>query len=609
MAEAFQRLLTMSGPDVLSLKEQAALGPVRAVERSQFAHLVRHFLERFFNHETASPDGDAKGRLVLIAVAAGLPPFMVAMYLWPVYHPFIGWPPGQHPPAPPTYWAQVNHHFFFVLYSFVAMGLVTVFEWDLFFPDLLDVFVLGSLPIPRHRTFLARMGAIAIFIGGFLFDANFLAPIVLPMSTDPPNLLRFVVGNIVAVTVSGLFASVFILALQGVLLAVAGERLFRRISLAVQGLAVAVLVVMMLLFPVLSGLTSVLLQSGTALVRWFPPFWFLGMYERILIGPAALPIFSELAHTGAMFTLAAVATALFSYPIAYVRRARALVEGSGSRSMRNPILGSLNALLHATAVRPPVRRAVFHFIGQTLMRVPRYRIYLVLYGGVGLSVVAASVLRFFINGTHLEASVSGDGIRATIGIVAFWVIAGMRAAFVSSGNRQGNWALRIVHGQPPSFEAAIEQLTAAKMWVFLCAVSMTLGAFALLRPFAPSELLGVRPTIAQLLVAVGLCILLTDAFFLSVTTVPFTGESREQSNLAFTILKYYTCFPFVMMMCFASQFLIERSGRNLGVAVVIIVVLHLWLRKRHRGVVRLHCEQIGLEDDEDEFPLRLGLRY
>jgi len=25
--------------------------------------------------------------------------------------------------------------------------------------------------------------------------------------------------------------------------------------------------------------------------------------------------------------------------------------------------------------------------------------------------------------------------------------------------------------------------------------------------------------------------------------------------------------------------------------------------------VRLHCDQIELEDDEEEFPLRLGLRY
>src|ERR1035437_5537104 len=120
MREEFQRLFMMSEPEALSLKAQAALGPVRQPERSQFSLLLRHFLERFFNHETASPDGDAKARLVLIAFTVGLPGFVVALYLWPVYHPFFG---GR-----PTYWLQVNHHFFFVLYSFFAMGIVKVFE-------------------------------------------------------------------------------------------------------------------------------------------------------------------------------------------------------------------------------------------------------------------------------------------------------------------------------------------------------------------------------------------------------------------------------------------------------------------------------------------------
>ena len=36
------------------------------------------------------------------------------------------------------------------------------------------------------RVFLARAAAIGIFVGGFVFDANFLAPIVLPLATDPP---------------------------------------------------------------------------------------------------------------------------------------------------------------------------------------------------------------------------------------------------------------------------------------------------------------------------------------------------------------------------------------------------------------------------------------
>src|SRR5579871_3625518 len=107
MADAFQRLLIRPEPEALSLNAQAALGPVRAPKRSQFAHLLRHFLERFFNHETASPDGDAKTRMVQIACAAGLPGLVVAIYLWPIYHPIPGWPPGTHNSGPPTYWIQV----------------------------------------------------------------------------------------------------------------------------------------------------------------------------------------------------------------------------------------------------------------------------------------------------------------------------------------------------------------------------------------------------------------------------------------------------------------------------------------------------------------------
>src|SRR5580692_4450919 len=104
MPEVFQRIFERTDFTVQSLNVQAAMGPVRAPHRSQLSLLTRHILERFFNHETASPDGDAKTRLVQIAVAAGLPGLMVAMYLWPVYHPFRGWPPGQTRVGPPQYW-------------------------------------------------------------------------------------------------------------------------------------------------------------------------------------------------------------------------------------------------------------------------------------------------------------------------------------------------------------------------------------------------------------------------------------------------------------------------------------------------------------------------
>jgi hypothetical protein len=258
MREDFQRLLTLSGPETLSLNAQAALGAVKVPVRSQFSLLVRHFLERFFNHETASPDGDAKARLVLIAVATGLPGFVVGLYLWPIYHPFMAVRPGDVL-GPPPYWVQVNHHFFFVVYSFVAMGIVTVFEWDLFFPDLLDVFILNPLPIPSRTLFQARVAAIGAFIVGFLVDANFLAPLILPASLDPPNLARFLAGHLAAVLASGLFSAVFILAVQSLLVSILGEALFRRVSLVLQGLAISGLLLLLLLFPVVSGAVPVLL--------------------------------------------------------------------------------------------------------------------------------------------------------------------------------------------------------------------------------------------------------------------------------------------------------------------------------------------------------------
>ena len=66
-----------------------------------------------------------------------------------------------------------------MVYSFVAMGIATIFEWDMFFPDQLDLFVLQTLPIAKGRMFAARVSAIALLIGGFLFGANILATLAL----------------------------------------------------------------------------------------------------------------------------------------------------------------------------------------------------------------------------------------------------------------------------------------------------------------------------------------------------------------------------------------------------------------------------------------------
>lgn len=609
MGDGFQRIFERSDPTVMSLGVQAALGPVVQPERSQFSHLVRLFLERFFNHEIASPDGDGKTRMVQIACAGGLPGLVTAVYLWPVYHRLPGWPPHSRQLGPPPYWLQVNHHFFFVLYSFVAMGLATVFEWDLLFPDQLDVSVLGTLPVASMRTFLARIAAILAFTLGFLFDANILAPLVLPMATDPPQLIPFLAGHVLSVAAAGLFAAFLVLFTESALLAVFGERWFRRFSLALQGMLVAAFLLLLLLFPILSGMVPSILGSAQRYALWSPPFWFVGIYQHVMEGSAGRPIYSTLTNVACIALAAVVACTVVAYPVAYQRRVRALVEGSATRRKLGRMVAPWTRLLHVTLVRPPAMRAVFHFIGHTLQRVPRYQIYLVMYGGVGVAVVIATILRLDVVHGQIDWSISADGVRAAVGIVPFWVIAGLRTAFVSSGNRQGSWILWSIHGRPPHFETAIEELNAAKVWVMLCAGAITLATLIAFHFFAPPELVTLRATAAQGIVGFGVTVLLTDFAFLRVTEIAFTGQASTQGNLAFTVLRYFTFFPLVSWLSWVSQPWMEASGLRMGMTAGGIIVLHLWVRWHHRSVVREAAQQIPLEDGEDEFPMRLGLRY
>ncbi len=177
---------------VLSLEVQAHLPVVEAQEQSQFRLLVRHFLERFFNNDMVSADGETKARLLQVVYAIALPGMVVALFLFPLYHA-----PLERP-----FWSQVSDHYFYVLYSFVAVGAVSIFAWDLLFPDLLDLFVLSPLPIAGGRLFRSRIVAAVLFLGLFLLGSNALGAIFYPLLSDSPGLARHLLAHVLAALIS-----------------------------------------------------------------------------------------------------------------------------------------------------------------------------------------------------------------------------------------------------------------------------------------------------------------------------------------------------------------------------------------------------------------------
>lgn len=584
--------------EVQSLAVLARHEPAEAEKPPQFLVLVRHFFERFFTNELASAEGDVKTRLVQVACALGLPGLVVSLYLYPVYHlPF-------HQVR--TYWQQAGDHYFYVVYSMVVMALLTVFEWDLLFPDVLDVFILSSLPVRRARLLQARVTAIFFLIGTGIVDSNILAIIVLPAATDPPHLLRFLAAHLLAIAASGVFGASFLLALEGVLLAVLGERLFRKISLWLQGALVVLLLVSLFSWPAVSIAVGTMLHRPSAEIFCFPPFWFLGIYQRILDGPATQPVFAAMSQLGFVATALAVIVAALSYPLAWWRRTRGLIEDAARREGRNLAAVPAHGLLHATLARSPDSRAVWHFIGLNLLRVPRYRMVLVMYGGAAAALVMATVFRLQAAAGKVSFIFSAAGLRATVPMIAFLTVAGLRSTFLAPADQRGRWIFRAVVGRP-----GLPHLSAARRWVLTWTLLLTLATAAWICAVAGQPLNAhIRFVAIQGLVAIAASLLLTDAFFLNVRSIPFTGaKANSATNLALLLIPYIGFFPAVVLFTVSLEPVIEGSFTRIGLAAATLFAIHPVLTRIHRTRILEHLRQIESDEDEEDFPLRLGLRY
>ncbi len=580
--------------EVLSLSVLADQEPEDSRKLTQFGVLMRHFLDRFFGSELASAEGDAKTRLVQAACVIGLPPFVLSLYLYTPYH---------LPAVPRTDWQRAGDHYFFVLYTMVAMGLVAIFQWDLLFPDLLDVFVLSSLPVPPLRLLRARVTAILLLIAAAILASSFLPPLVLPAATDPPSLFRFLAAHCIAVVCSGIFSSTLILSVESLLLAVLGDRWFRRISLWIQGFAVVLLLSCLFLYPVAYTALSHLILSRRALALWFPPFWFLGIYQHILGGSSEPLVFAVLARMGLLATGVTVILTILLYPLAWWRKTAGLLTGAVRRERPHRAAVPLHHAVHTAVTRVPAARAVWHFIGQNLLRVPRYRMVLVIYGGTGLALILSATLRVAVQHGAIMPAISPDGLRATVPVAAFWIVSGLRSTFLAPADQRGRWIFRTIQGKP-----AWPHMQAARRWVLCWTALLTLTLAALVSFAAPSH--APRFALVQAFAAAALSLLLTDAFFLNVKTIPFTGiRSGSATNLALLMIPYLGFFPGIVLFTVLVEPWLEASLSHLGVASLAVMAIHLVLLRGHKTRIREQLREFEADDDRDEFPLRLGLRY
>lgn len=608
-------------PVVLSWLAQAEWQPdLRS--RGAFEVLVRHLFERLLSSVSlGDEEGVAASWIVQSAYAAALPLLLYALYLFPAYH---------QPAGKPDFWTQTSHHFFYVDCSFAIMGLVTVLQWDLLFPDRLDALILTHLPIRRARLLVARVAALALLLGGMLLGTASLGILFFPAVADLPGIgLAHFAVHAAAVLTAGLCAICSVIALQGVVVCCLPQRLAQALSPWLQAGCVLVFVTLLLQEPLLAHLLPTLLTHGgltpsgvaphVSIPFWFPPFWFLGLYERLLHGAAVAAPFAALAQTGLLATMSAAALASVTYPMAYTRKIRQAIEGT--ITTRGPLPGAwlFAAPLRHTPLRDPRARAIAGWVSQTLWRLERTRLLLALFAAFTLAApLAAWLLHATLHAPHHPALPGAPGplaeaaatsanaallatlTRFAIPAAALFTVAGLRTALRAPVGLRGAWAFRVVCGHPRSVHRR-----GARLWV-ASAASLLCILVACLVPATATNPLWTRTT--QAVLGILLSVLLTDLFFLSETAFPFTARRAPSVNdLSFTAVTYGVLFPVTSLLLLAGETWFAGSAAHVLLASAAVAALHTALlsfnRRRHPD----GCEDAHMDEDA-LLPGEIGLR-
>lgn len=583
-----------ANPVVQTLLDHTAPAVSSRRKQKPFEFLVRHLLTRLLHSEAVGAGEEASALVPQIALALAMPGFVFALFLYMYYH---------FPYGPRPFWSQVSDHLFYVTYSFTIMGIGTVLQWDLLFPDRLDVLILTPLPISGRSQLLARGAALSIFLGAFLIGLNLLGIVTMPVAADLLHIgLTHFVAHAVAVLLSGLAIAAFLVALQGVFLCTLGEDLAAKISPVVQTLSVLLLLATLLLYPLFAHFLLLVLRSHNSVVYLFPPFWFLGIYERLLHGSSAPQIFMALSRIGLWTTALSSATAVFTYPLAFKRRLRQIVEGTTLATI-SPGATTAHRLLHVTLLRDPRQRAIYHFISQTLSRSQRIRILLAIFGGFALAIVAAAISVIRLGSHSIGFELSPIGMRFAVPVIAFWTVVALRAAMRVPIAKSSSWIFRAIHGRP---ERA--HLDAAERWVALYALATTTLAAVFFQLITPPEFRSTTNSFVQILIAVSLPVLLTDIFLLWERAIPFT-TSRPYSvnNLSYVVVTYIIFFPSLCLAVVALGSWMERSLFHIAMTALCVLMLPMLL---HRYRLRLFEEiALGTSLEEDSLaPGEMGLR-
>jgi hypothetical protein len=540
-------------------------------DRGVFSYLVEHFFRRFFDNDTLQADGDTRTSVVRAFAIVAVPGLMFAFWLQ-----------NQYPQR--GLWGAIEDQYFFVMFSVVVMGMAAIFEWEMLFPDRLDFLILSPMSIKPRQMLGAKALALAEFIGLFLAGCNVCGMLMMP-AISKMGFWRHVFAHSAAVLLGGLFAALLFIAIGGVLLCVLSASQFRVVSPVVQTLSVMILGLLLLQYVQYADSMKQMLSGPLGWMRWEPTMWFLAVYERLLHGDAAPAFARELSGYAYRAVGLCAVVALVTYPMAWERMRRAAIEGAARQQSEPPQW--IAKLVHRVVTKPG-ERAVFHFIGQTITRNNRYQVYLSMYCGTGLAFAVACAVTLHAKG---EWSLSQKGLHALMPLLVFWTVAGLRAAFALPLNLPAAWVYRVTRVTDAAMNECAD---AARRWAFVSAMAVAACVAVAFVGLGWNA----RQVFVSIVCGVALAVLLTDAFFMFLQSIPFAQPRMPgKTSLPLMLTLYIGVLPVFLFEMVRLEMALERSVPKLLMVACAVAAVHALLLRLSRVPAESEEEMEGYEGE------------
>lgn len=554
---------------------------MRETHGAQF-ELVRHFLSQQLAYEFISSDQVRRLVITTLAALGCVGPLIIRLYL-PKYAQLQGLP------SPDLYQVAVHaDRLFFISLSMITVGLVSAFQWQNLFPSRQDYLTLKPLPLRLHQVFVARFVAAFVTFVIVAIDLNLATSLLFPWITSgkwqrPLFGAQYIFAHAAAAVGAGLLVFLAIVAIQGVCLTLLSSHAFERVSVATQAVLITLFVAAI---PSVFDMPNWhrMIQAEPHWLIYFPPAWFLGLYERLLGSHDAF--FLRLAHVATLSLWTTLAIASVSYLISYRRHAIRILEQARKASTKPP--GAGGSSLSDTLISSSRELAVFSFISRTLQRSRHHKFLLQLAMGLALILAVQSagpiLLSNFRSGRPWEPW-QIESILALPLVIGSVLISALSHVFQLGAEVRANWIFRMAEssGRRELLDGGERVLV---VWGVLPAVLLAL----------PFEVLAVAwiAALAHSVLAAVLLLLLVEARLRDWHKIPFTcsylpGRRNIWQIIGLYLLLFAVVIPVITF--FEAQFL--RWFVLLG-AVGPLTILYMTLRlerKKQWTVVALLFEE------------------